>query len=77
MQRQTITAKEAADYIGVSKDTIYDLSRKKKIPCVRVGKRILFRREALDKWMDEQEAESVNKSLKQPEVHGKVRRLAP
>ncbi|WHY98830.1 helix-turn-helix domain-containing protein [Peribacillus simplex] len=59
MMRQTITVKEAADYIGVSKDTIYNLARHQQIPHVRVGKRILFRSEVLNDWMNQQETESV------------------
>lgn len=30
--------KEIADYLGVSKETIYRLLEKKRIPCHRVGK---------------------------------------
>jgi excisionase family DNA binding protein len=59
MNRRTITVKEAADYIGVSKDTIYELSKRKQIPCIRVGRRILFRREALDNWMEGKESDSL------------------
>ena len=48
MQRTTLTAKEAAEYLGISYWLITQLVRRKQIPCSRVGKRILFREEALD-----------------------------
>ena len=48
MQRTTLTAKEAAEYLGISYWLITQLVRRKQIPCSRVGKRILFRKEALD-----------------------------
>lgn len=60
MKCQTMSVKEAALYIGVSKDIIYELSRKKSIPHLRVGRRILFRKSVLDIWMYEQEKLSLN-----------------
>lgn len=57
--KQTITVKEVADYIGVSKDVIYQLVREHQIPHLRIGRRILFRKEALNVWMDKQELISV------------------
>lgn len=42
MQRTTLTAKEAAEYLGISYWLITQLVRRKQIPCSRVGKRILF-----------------------------------
>ena len=48
VQRTTLTAKEAAEYLGISYWLITQLVKRKQIPCSRVGKRILFRKEALD-----------------------------
>lgn len=56
MERATLNVRETAAYIGISKDLVYGLVRENKIPCVRVGKRILFRKESIDKWMEEQES---------------------
>lgn len=53
--RQTITVKEVADYIGISKDLVYQLVREHKIPHLRIGRRILFRKESLNLWMSNQE----------------------
>ncbi|MBM4762744.1 helix-turn-helix domain-containing protein [Bacillus sp. B15-48] len=58
MERKTITAQEAADYIGVHIDTIYTMVRQKEIPHVRVRRRILFNRETIDAWMRQQEEQS-------------------
>jgi excisionase family DNA binding protein len=62
MDRQTITVKEAASYIGVSKDLVYQLVREGKLPHVKVGRRILFRKEVLDRWMNNQEVLSVKEN---------------
>lgn len=59
MERITLTVKETAEYIGVSKDLIYTLVRKNEIPNVRVANRILFRKAAIDKWMLEKEQSSL------------------
>ncbi|MBY0005739.1 helix-turn-helix domain-containing protein [Priestia aryabhattai] len=59
MKCQTMSVKEAALYIGVSKDTVYELTRKKNIPHLRLGRRILFRKNALDIWMCELEKSSL------------------
>lgn len=72
MERVTLEAKEAAAYIGVSYWTILDMAKQKRIPHVRVGRRVLFRTVALDSWMDEQEKQSVA----QINEFGKIRRLS-
>ena len=55
IHRTTLTAKDAAEYLGISYWLITQLVRKKQIPCSRVGKRILFRKEALDIYLSKKE----------------------
>lgn len=55
MERVTIDVKDAANYIGVSIDTIYSMVRGNEIPYIRVRRRIFFRVSALNDWMSEQE----------------------
>ena len=62
VQRTTLTMKEAAEYLGISYWLITQLVRRKQIPCSRVGKRILFRKEALDIYLSKQEQDSIRKS---------------
>lgn len=62
-QRATLTAKEAAEYLGISYWLILELVKRKEIGCVKVGRsRILFRRQSLDDWMTAQESQSTEKS---------------
>lgn len=61
IQRTTLTAKEAAEYLGISYWLITQLVRRKQIPCSRVGKRILFRKEALDNYLSSKEDDSICK----------------
>lgn len=60
MYRETLSVKEAAIYIGVSKDLIYQLVKEYKLPHLKLGRRILFRKNTLDTWMLEQETLSLN-----------------
>ena len=47
IQRTTLTAKEASEYLGISYWLITQLVKKNKIPYSRMGSRILFRKDAL------------------------------
>lgn len=57
--RETMNAREAAEYLGVSKDTMYLMARNGEIYHFRPRSRVMFRRSSLDRWMDEQEAQSM------------------
>lgn len=62
IHRTTLTAKEAAEYLGISYWLITQLVRRKQIPCSRVGKRILFRKEVLDIYLSKKENDSLLQS---------------
>ncbi len=62
MQRTTLTAKETAEYLGISYWLITQLVKRKQIPCSRVGKRILSRKEALDIYLSKKENDCVEES---------------
>ncbi|MFA6941438.1 MAG: excisionase family DNA-binding protein [Clostridiaceae bacterium] len=55
----TFTAQEAADYIGISYWLVLEMAKKHEIPVISCGSRKLFRKEAIDKWMDEKEKQSM------------------
>lgn len=59
IHKTTLTAKEAADYLGISYWLITQLVKRKQIPCSRVGKRLLFRKEALDIFLSKKENDSI------------------
>lgn len=58
--RTTLTAKEAAEYLGISYHLLLDLAKKSMVPHIRAGKRVLFRTSSLENWMNEQEEQSIN-----------------
>ncbi|RAN91503.1 excisionase [Bacillus sp. SRB_28] len=59
MERSTLTAKEAATYLGISLDLVYKESIYGSLPCVRIGRRKLFRKETLDRWMTKKELQCL------------------
>lgn len=60
LERQTITVKELANYLGVHTDTIYAMVKQKQIPHLKIQNRILFTREAIDLWIQDQEYTSLH-----------------
>ena len=42
---------EAATALGIGRNLCYDLVRQRRLPHVRLGKRILIPRQALEEWL--------------------------
>jgi len=55
--REVMDIAHAADYLGISEDTLYKYAQAKRIPAFKLGNRWRFRKSAIDKWMAEQETE--------------------
>ena len=58
-QQITMDGKETAIYLGISYWLLLEKCKAKEIPHIRVGKRVLFRKETIDRWMANQETLSV------------------
>lgn len=54
IKRSTLTVYEVAEYLGVSKDTVYIMAREKRIPHFKIGSRVLFKRHVIDQWIESQ-----------------------
>ena len=51
--KMTLSVREAAEMIGISKPKMYDLIREGEIPSIHVGKKIVIARQALLDWLSE------------------------
>jgi excisionase family DNA binding protein len=51
MAELTLNAKEAADLIGCCSVKIYDLAAQGKIPHIHIGRKLVFPKAALEKWL--------------------------
>ena len=47
---EIMSRKQAAQFLGICKTTLDRLT----IPRTRIGRRVMFKREVLNKWIDEQ-----------------------
>ena len=55
MEKLTLTVKEAADLVGCSLPTMYDITERADFTClIRLGRKKLILREGLCKWLNEQ-----------------------
>lgn len=54
MQNNLLSNQEAADYIGVSPNTleVWRCTKRYDLPYIRVGRKIRYRREALDAFLE-------------------------
>lgn len=75
MKPITMSAREAAEYLGVSYWMINDMAKKGKIPFISFGSMRLFRKESLDSWIEEQEKLSVEVEEEDNNQYGKLRKI--
>lgn len=47
-----MTLEEVADYLRLSKDTVYRMANSGKIPASKVGNQWRFRKEDVDQWLE-------------------------
>lgn len=53
-KKLTLSVTEAAEVMGVSRTTMYQLVKIKGFPTVQIGNRVLVSIKGLEKWVDEQ-----------------------
>lgn len=53
-QRLTLTVPEVARLLGLGRNQTYALARAGRLPVIRLGKRLLVPRAALERWLEEQ-----------------------
>ena len=52
--REVMDIRQAADYLGISGDTLYRYASEGFVPAFKLGNRWRFKRSRLDEWMDQQ-----------------------
>jgi excisionase family DNA binding protein len=53
-QREVMDIRQAADYLGISADTLYKYASEGFVPAFKLGNRWRFKRSRLNDWMDQQ-----------------------
>jgi excisionase family DNA binding protein len=52
---------EAAQYLRISSSSLYKLAQEGRIPCQKVGRHWRFRKEAIDRWLEENRSKEQQK----------------
>ena len=55
--RDILTVDEALRYLRIARPTLYRYTSEKRIPHFHVGRKVLFDRFELDRWLDAQRVE--------------------
>ena len=69
--REVMDIRQAAEYLGISGDTLYRYASEGFVPAFKLGNRWRFRKSLLDGWMDEKsgvapKVEAVEPGRKKP-----------
>lgn len=51
--KMTLTVKELAEELNISRNTAYQLADQKDIPSFRIGRRLLINRAMLQEWLNQ------------------------
>ena len=70
--REVMNIRQAAQYLGVSPDTLYKYVGEQKIPAFKLGNRWRFKKSKLDQWMEEKSNQMEPKSRKNSQAAGKA-----
>jgi excisionase family DNA binding protein len=62
-QKQLMDMNEASEYLGIRKNTLYEWVIERKIPHVRVGRLLKFRREDLENWLRKRTREEKDRDF--------------
>ncbi len=62
--REVMDIREASEYLGVSRETMYKYVYEEKIPAFKLGNRWKFKKTLLDRWMETQSAQSGHRSTR-------------
>lgn len=79
MENQNMTSKEAAEYIGVSINTLRKYVHENGLPVLRFpGRRKwIFRKDLIDEWIEERSKPQIYVNDEPVEEYGKLRVLRP
>ena len=60
--REVMDIREASEYLGVSRETLYKYAYEDKIPAFKLGNRWKFKKSVLDRWMERQSTQVEERS---------------
>jgi len=58
---EVMTVKQLADYLQMDEHTVYKLARSGQIPSIKIAGQWRFKKDVIDKWIDEQSLKRIKK----------------
>lgn len=71
--REVMDIRLAAEYLGISGDTLYRYASEGFIPAFKLGNRWRFKKTLLDAWMDRKSGVVVEQAVAKPKMKKPVR----
>ena len=62
MEKELLTAKETAKFLGLAEITIYKMTYRKQIPYVKLGRTKRFEKSKILEWIDKNSYDTIKKS---------------
>ena len=59
---EVMTAAEVGAFLGLSRNSVYEAAARGEIPCRRVGRRLIFSRQAIVVWLRHERAASESEN---------------
>ena len=77
MTLDLMDGKELEVYLGgkLSYWTLLELAKAGELPHIRIGRRVFFRKQAIDAWLIELETGSVKKQAEETPRYGQLRKI--
>lgn len=66
--KEILTMPEASEFTGLAKQTLYAMTSQRLIPHFKRGKRVLFHRDELEKWMTENRRQTIQEINLNPKI---------
>jgi len=61
---EILTVKQLASYLQMDEHTIYRLAKSGKIPAMKIGAEWRFKKNLIDKWIEEKSISNIKKETK-------------
>lgn len=59
-EKEVLNIDDAAEYLGVSRGTLYNWCSQRRVPFIKIGSRTMFRKRDLDTWIADHAVAAVN-----------------
>ena len=60
-KKRFLDVKEASEYLGLAESTLYGMVSERRIPFTKMGRRLKFDRDKLDRWIRDHSVEPLPK----------------